>query len=359
MVNAGPDSYAWNVVRSEADNLMFQHAGKSGAKIFDGVKVSAIEFTPLTGEEAVMGSEVANVDPGRPVSATWSRKDGSSGDIRFDYLVDASGRAGIVSTKYMKNRSFNQDLKNVANWGYWKGAISYGIGTPKEGQPFFEALQGLYPLLLSLMDDTDTFFPLDGSGWVWFIPLHNGTTSVGVVMNQAISTDKKRAAASLTGREFYLASLKEARGVWHLLSKAELTTDIKYASDWSYSAATYGSPFLRIVGDAGAFIDPYFSSGVHLALSGALSAAVSICASLRGDCDEHTSWNWHSHGVAERYTRFLLVVMGATKQIRNKDAPVMNSSDEDGFDTAFSIIRPGKMLAPPHSPYPLSLVTWF
>ena len=182
---------------------------------------------------------------------------------------------------------------------------------------------------------------LDGSGWAWFIPLHNGTTSVGIVMNQAMSTDKKKITASASGREFYLASIQEARGVAHLLSKAELATDIKYASDWSYSASTYASPYLRIVGDAGAFIDPYFSSGVHLALSGALSAAVTICASIRGDCEEEAAWKWHSRQVAERFTRFLLVVLGATKQIRHKDAPVLNSAGDDGFDNAFSIIRPG------------------
>ena len=142
IVSAGPDAYAWNVVRSESDDLMFRHAGASGAKIFDAVKVKDIEFQPLTGDESISDSKVENADPGRPVSATWARKDGSSGKIEFDYLVDASGRAGIVSTKYLRNRTFNQDLKNIANWGYWKGAISYGVGTPKEGLPFFEALQG-------------------------------------------------------------------------------------------------------------------------------------------------------------------------------------------------------------------------
>ena len=85
-------------------------------------------------------------NPGRPVSAFWSRKDGSSGTIKFDYLVDASGRAGIVSTKYLKNRNPNKGLKNIANWGYWKGAKRYGIGTTREGYPYFEALTGKYIL---------------------------------------------------------------------------------------------------------------------------------------------------------------------------------------------------------------------
>ena len=182
----------------------------------------------------------------------------------------------------------------------------------------------------------------DGSGWAWMIPLHNGTTSVGVVMNQALSTTKKQEMDSVSSAEFYKHSIKEARGIAHLLSKAELSSDIKYASDWSYYASTYGSPYLRIVGDAGAFIDPYFSSGVHLALSGALSAATTICAAIRGDCDEQIAWKWHSNKVNERYTRFLFVVLSATKQIRQKDAPVLHKDAGEGdFDNAFSIIRPG------------------
>jgi flavine halogenase len=319
VVNAGPDSYAWNVIRSESDDLIFRHAGKCGAHIFDGVKVESINFVPLEGKDAYMNEDP---NPGRPISATWSKKDGSTGEISFEYLIDASGRAGIVSTKYLKNRSFNQDLKNVASWGYFRGAIMYGVGTPKENQPYFEALD-------------------DGSGWAWFIPLHNGTVSVGVVMNQQMSTAKKR-EAELSGKDFYLASVKEAKGISHLLSEAVLDSDIKHASDWSYNASQYASPYVRIVGDAGAFIDPYFSSGCHLAFSGALAAATTICGSIKGQAPERAAWKWHSKLVHDRYTRFLLVVLSATKQIRHKDAPVLNSEGDEGFDDAFNIIRPGK-----------------
>jgi flavin-dependent dehydrogenase len=118
---------------------MFKHAGESGAKVFDGVRVNGIDFEPLPG--ASKDSAL-----GRPVSATWASKGtGTSGTVRFEYLVDATGRAGLVSTKYMKNRRYTQGLKNVANWGYWKGAGSYGVGTPREGDPYFEAIEGMYP----------------------------------------------------------------------------------------------------------------------------------------------------------------------------------------------------------------------
>ncbi|KAI9659909.1 MAG: hypothetical protein M1821_001261 [Bathelium mastoideum] len=322
ILKTGRDSYAWNVIRAESDNLIFQHAGKCGAHTFDETKVSEIQFEPVTskdvvGEEATEGAD----DPGRPVSATWTRKDGTTGDIKFDYLVDASGRAGIVSTKYLKNRSFNGELKNVATWGYWRGALSYGVGTAKEGQPFFEALA-------------------DGSGWVWFIPLHNGTHSVGVVMKQDKATAKKQ-ARDLPAREFYTSCItQDSPGIAHLLREAHLDSELKHASDWSYSASRYAGPYYRIVGDAGAFIDPYFSSGCHLAFSGALSAAVTICASIKGQASEYFCWDWHSHLVAQRYTRFLLVVLSATKQIRQQDVPVLNDFKGDNFDHAFNLIRP-------------------
>lgn len=77
-----------------------------------------------------------------PVSAEWQADDGSCGTISFDWLVDASGRAGIMSTKYLRNRRFNTALRNVAFWAYWTGAGVYSPGTDRENAPWFEALVG-------------------------------------------------------------------------------------------------------------------------------------------------------------------------------------------------------------------------
>ncbi|KAL8680685.1 MAG: hypothetical protein Q9224_006922, partial [Gallowayella concinna] len=279
-------------------------------------KVDSIEFEPT---DEAFPTELPN--PGRPVSAHWSRKDGSSGTIKFDDLIDASGRVGVITTKYYKNRKYNQGLKNIASWGYFKNTQSYGVGTKAEGAPYFEALK-------------------DASGWVWTIPLHNGTTSVGVVRNQAVATQRKKDMDSPSTKEFFLDCLQLAPGILEVLGDGELVSDIKSASDWSYSAGAYSSPHIRIAGDAGCFIDPFFSSGVHLALSSGLSAATTICAARRGDCDEATAAKWHSTKVGEGYTRFLLVVLSALKQIRHGDDAVLSDFDEDGFDRAFAFFRP-------------------
>ncbi|KAL4759694.1 NAD(P)/FAD-dependent oxidoreductase [Aspergillus foveolatus] len=311
----GPGGYAWNVIRSEADELLFKHAAECGVKTFDETKVASIEFSSPD-------PSVNNAHPfGRPVSATWTRKDGTSGTISMDYIVDASGRNGLISTKYLKNRSYNKGLKNVASWGYWRGGGVHGVGTHKEGAPYFEALK-------------------DASGWVWFIPLHNGTHSVGVVQNQEMATEKKRKMAEPSSKGFYLESLEFVPGIKELLANAELISEVKSASDWSYSASSYAFPGVRIAGDAGSFIDPFFSSGVHLALSGGLSAATTIAAAIRGDCDENVAASWHDKKTSESYTRFLLVVSSALKQIRSQDEPVISDFDEDSFERAFDLFRP-------------------
>ncbi|KAG2342279.1 FAD/NAD(P)-binding domain-containing protein [Suillus weaverae] len=77
-----PDNGSWNVIRSEFDDLLFRHASKCGAAVFDNTRVAKFQF-----------------DGERPVSADWSNAStGIQGRISFNYLVDASGRNGIMST---------------------------------------------------------------------------------------------------------------------------------------------------------------------------------------------------------------------------------------------------------------------
>ncbi|KAG1823475.1 putative halogenase, partial [Suillus subaureus] len=314
-ITLNPNNGSWNVIRSEFDDLLFRHASKCGAAVFDNTRVAEIQF-----------------DGGRPVSADWrNASTGTRGRISFSYLVDASGRNGIMSTKYLKNRRYNQALNNIACWGYWEGTGSYMPGTTRQNAIWVEALE-------------------DESGWAWFIPLHDGSTSVGIVMDQESSNRKKasRAASGGSGPNLlahYKEELSRAPGVLRLIGNGTLQNDgtpeaVKSASDFSYSAPSYAGDHFRLAGDSGAFIDPFFSSGVHLAFTGGLSAALTIAASIRGLCSEDDAQRWHTSKVATSYTRFLLVVLGTYKQIRNQYMPVMSDVDEDNFDRAFDLIRP-------------------
>ncbi|TFY79165.1 hypothetical protein EWM64_g4846 [Hericium alpestre] len=305
-IAVGAHNHAWNVIRSEFDQLLLNHAESCGAKVIQATKVTSINFEPSDSSEL-----------GRTVSANWVQKDAEgkevTGTITFGHMVDASGRAGIMAMKYLKNRRVNMTLKNMAMWGYWTGCGAYKRGDPPVIAPYFQALT-------------------DESGWAWFIPLHDGTTSVGIVMDQRVFNRHAReessanpetsGAGNLLSR--YLAALDLAPDLLSIIGDGVLMKGkgnkgaddensnanpdvpvIRTASDFSYSSSSYGGEGFRISGDAGAFIDPWFSSGVHMAMTGALSAAASISAVIRGECSELESAAFHSQRVAVSYTRVI------------------------------------------------------
>ena len=105
--------------------MLLKHAEKCGTTVVEETKVTEIQF-----------------EGGRPVSATWVSRGGVEGQVAFDYLVDASGKNGIISTKYLCNRHFNKSLNNIACWGYWHGAGIYKLGTARENTVWLEALPG-------------------------------------------------------------------------------------------------------------------------------------------------------------------------------------------------------------------------
>ncbi|KAF9652074.1 FAD/NAD(P)-binding domain-containing protein [Thelephora ganbajun] len=340
-VALGHDNAAWNVIRSEFDHLLLDHAASLGAKVYENTRVISLEFD----------------ENDKPASAAYTCRSSSGasnvvdGTITFKYLVDATGRAGLVSTKYLKNRNFTESLKNIAIWGYWAGVGSYGEGTARAGAPWFEALT-------------------DESGWAWFIPLHTGVTSVGIVVNKGIYAQRVKSHSDEVMRNTplqnqtprpippsvpsstrrYLETLELAPGLKKLLGDGKLVDHlgtnehtqslVHTASDYSYSADRYAGEGWRVIGDAGAFIDPFFSSGIHLAFTGALSAAVSISASIRGECSEKEAVNWHTERVATSFTRFLVVVLSAYKQMKSQRDSVLSDIGEDNFDRAFKSFRP-------------------
>lgn len=212
------------------------------------------------------------------------------------------------------------------------------------------------PLKLEGRTDVTT---ADESGWAWLIPLHNGTTSVGIVMKQELQVAKKKAMSGASSKDFYLESLKLAPNLLKLIGDATMETEIKNASDFSYNSSSYASPYARVVGDAGCFIDPFFSSGVHLAMVGGLSAATTISAAIKGDVEESVAAKWHSGKIGEGYSRFLLVVLSAYKQMRKQDQSILSGVDADNFDEAFNAFKPGETISPPISPLFSLILTFY
>ena len=296
--------HSYQVIRSEFDHILLRYAAEMGATVCEETTVTSLDF-----------------DGDRPVRAHWQQPGGVSGEISFDYVIDASGLSGLVATKVKHDRRFQPAFANVAVGSYWRGYTPYVApdGSSQGGDFFMEALR-------------------DGAGWVWAIPLHDGTLSVGIVVH---TEEFQRMRGELGEVDaIYRDGLTRAPQVSAMLANAEMVQPLRTWRDYSYISDSFGGPGYRMVGDAAAFIDPLFSTGVHLAFLGAVSASASIASELRDEVDSATAVGFHDRCIRKAYVRFAVIVSGMYKQIRQQDELVLYGIEKQDFRRAFDVILP-------------------
>ncbi|MCX4672952.1 tryptophan 7-halogenase [Streptomyces sp. NBC_01381] len=96
-----PAAYSFQVIRSEFDHLLLEHARAQGVRVREETQVRRVGF-----------------DGYRTTSATWTSRYGRAGQTHFRCLVDASGRAGVLAARQLRTRRFHDVFRNVAAWGY-------------------------------------------------------------------------------------------------------------------------------------------------------------------------------------------------------------------------------------------------
>src|SRR5947209_7492110 len=302
--------YSFQVVRSEFDHLLLEHAKSLGVKVYEGTEIRSLTF-----------------DGDKPISASWEQTSGDkqTGEINFDFLIDASGRAGIMSMRYLKNRHYHESFQNVAIWGYWQGATRMTFA------PSGAIAVGSVP-----------------EGWLWGIPLHNGTMSVGLVLHKTTFKEKRQQGTS--AKQIYMDAINECPLIADLLSSATLVSEqLKTEQDYSYMAESISGPGYFLTGDAACFIDPLLSTGVHLATHGALLAAASIASMFRGEVTEEQAQQFYEHSYRHAYLRLMVIVSGLYQQYDGKTSYFWQAQqlthndyrDSSAFDEAFLYVVTG------------------
>jgi len=226
-------NYSFQVRRSDFDKILFDNAKEKGAEAIEECHVTAIEF-PADGGAVI----------------TASLADGAVQSFHGRFVIDASGRDTFLATR-LKVKQRNRRHESAAVFGHFIGA---------------ERLEGRHEGHISIF-----WF---AKGWFWFIPLSDGTTSIGAVSKPAIFKNRD---GDMTALLQELIAMCPALA--HRLRNAVLTGPATGTGNYSYNAETLVGPRYLMVGDAGGFIDPVFSTGVYLAMnSGFLAAdAVETC----------------------------------------------------------------------------------
>jgi flavin-dependent dehydrogenase len=227
--------YAFEVKRSEFDHVLLKNAAATGAEVHEGCRVTSVE---LHGDR--VGLVKATDEHG--AERVWQPR----------FLADASGRDTFLADR-LGTKERNRKHGSAAIFGHFEGA---------------ERRSGL--------DEGNIGIYWFDHGWFWMIPLKGDLMSVGAVCWPYYLKGRRTPV-----EQFFFDTIALCPPVQARLKNARLVSPVTATGNYSYaSRRTRGKNYL-LIGDAFAFIDPVFSSGVHFVLHGAVSGAETVDGILR------------------------------------------------------------------------------
>ncbi len=212
----------YQVERAKFDDLLLQHAADSGCEVRQNTPAKAVQLDAAGATVTFAG-----------------------GEARSQWLIDASGRDTFLGRALNVPREQIDMPKRIAVYGHFEGVFRY----PGE-------LAG-HIVLVRL-----------NSGWFWLIPLAGAKTSVGMVTTLEHFKERGGEPAAVFEQVVAASPVLAER-----MRDARRVGDFRVTSDYTYGFEQLAFPRAFLVGDAGTFIDPIFSSGVFIALQSAAQAA--------------------------------------------------------------------------------------
>lgn len=228
--------YAYQVKRAEFDTILIRNAQSKGVEVHEGCKATSVEF-----------------QADHSATVTAATDDGQTRVWRARFLVDASGRDTFLANRFrIKHR--NPKHNSSAIYGHFADAKRHS------GQA----------------EGNITIFWYE-HGWFWFIPMQGGITSVGMVTWPY----NMRTKGGRSLEQFLMDGIATCPGLAMRMQGARLVNEVEATGNFSYVSERNHGPGYLLLGDAYAFIDPVFSSGVLLAMNSGVIGAEAIDACLR------------------------------------------------------------------------------
>lgn len=242
-------SRTWHVERSVFDQMMFDNAREKGAHCVDQARVTE-----------------AGIEGTSPHHVGVKFADRSKRSIQAKVVVDATGQSAIIANR-LGLREFDPALKKAAIWTYFEGAKRNGEEGPE----------------VTCILHTES-----KRCWFWYIPLSNGSVSVGVVGDNDYLLKGRGTPGDVFDEEF-----DQCPGLQRRLEGANRVGGHNIAKEFTYKTSQHAGDGWVLVGDAYGFIDPIYSSGVFLALKSGEMASDAISAGLKSnDLSESQLGSW-------------------------------------------------------------------
>ena len=238
--------HAYQVIRGEFDQILLERSKELGVDVREGCNVREIIF-----------------DAERAVGVRYDKSEGDEVTLPSSFVIDASGQSALLA-HHRNMRKWDEDFRNLAIYTYFRGCK--GLAEPDQINIFIES------------------FPY---GWMWFIPLKGELASVGAVVD---SEKAVKMLNNMSEQDFFDKQLSTAPYTYDLVKGADQVVKTTIVKDWSYEVSQMAGPGWATAGDAACFIDPLFSSGVHIALmSGVLASAYAVTSLKCPDMESPTA----------------------------------------------------------------------
>jgi flavin-dependent dehydrogenase len=293
-------AFGYQVFRPQFDRVLRSAAAEAGVDVRRHACARHVALNaPTTGQSAL--AEVV-LD-----------RDSAQSSLRARFVLDCSGRAGVVGRRV---RVAEPGHRTCALVGVWRRAGGDSWGLP---------------------DDSHTVVETFADGWTWSIPTSSSTRHVGVMVTQAFDEHATERTLAAAYRRAVLKSIETAR----LVDGA--TLDRVWACDASlYSSTAYSGPTHLLVGDAGSFIDPLSSFGVKKALASAWLAAVATHTALSDSDRARVALDffndWERRVYASQLHRTKQFAAAATEQHHHPywDGRAADAVGRDGAEDDFA-----------------------
>jgi FADH2-dependent halogenase len=244
------EDFAFQVERAQFDALLLDHAAKMGAQVRQRARVTDFLVDPA-GPNTSHGSHGHAGDTGRVRGVVYvEHPDPKPRRATARWIVDASGRAGVLAHRYQLRRPAPR-LRNIALFRHYPDC-------DERTNP-------------GIAGDIQVGYHADG--WVWAIPIHETVLSVGAVMaRRALPAQDPMAAAEA----LFTAHVGRIPRIAQRLPTTAPVPPIRMETDFCYGCEQAWGPGFLLVGDAACFSDPVFSAGAFLALTTGERAAQTL-----------------------------------------------------------------------------------
>lgn len=242
----GEDHLSFHVFRADFDHMLLKNSARHGVEVMEGHSVIKAELD----------------DPDKVSVHVRNGDKETVHEARF--LVDCSGQFTFLA-KQLKDKDRFEGLDRMALNSHWLNV------------PFND----------SLREGTLQILHLGGEklGWIWVIPITEGRASIGVVLNAAYARQERVKLQSAGDKDWmrtlYKQELLSSPVIAELLKDSHICMPIMINADYSYYTKQKHASNYAIVGDAAAFLDPIFASGVYIGMKSAQLVAQGIEQRLR------------------------------------------------------------------------------